>query len=105
MKNQETRIKRLEIAVIALAVAFIVSICVSIFAYMQIATLSSKLPSYHELKEDVKILKGAYDVTKEKVPVVKKAVVDSYEYTKDKASDLMIYIKGGDNAKQEEDGK
>ncbi len=94
MKNQETRIKRLEIAVVALLVAFVVSICVSIFAYMQIATLSSKLPSYHELKEDVKVLKGAYEVTKEKAPVVKKAVVDSYEYTKDKAGDLVDYFKG-----------
>lgn len=94
MKNQEARIKRLEIAVIALSVAFVVSICVSIFAYMQIAALSSKLPSYHELKEDVKILKGAYEVTKEKAPVVKKAIVDSYEYTKDKAEGLVDYFKG-----------
>lgn len=94
MKNQETRIKRLEIAVIALAVAFVVSICVSIYGFMQIAALSNKLPSYHELKEDVKILKGAYDVTKKKAPIVKKAVVDSYEYTKDKAGDLVDYFKG-----------
>lgn len=101
MKNQETRIKRLEMGVIALSVAFVVSICVSIYGFLQIAALSSKLPSYHELKEDVKILKGAYDVTKEKAPVVKKAIVDSYEYTKDKASDLMIYIKGEEKTKQD----
>lgn len=94
MKNQETRIKRLEIAVIALSVSFVISICVSIFAYMQIATLSSKLPSYHELKEDVKILKGAYEVTKKKVPVVKEAIVDGYEYTKNKTGDLIDYFKG-----------
>lgn len=97
MNNQEKRIKRLEIGVIALAVAFVFSICMSIFAYMQIATLSSKLPSYHELKEDVKIIKGAYEVAKEKTPVVKKAVVDSYEYTKDKAGDLVDYFKGDKN--------
>lgn len=94
MNNQEKRIKRLEIGVIALAVAFIFSIGLSIFAYMQIAALSSKLPSYHELKEDIKVIKGAYEVTKEKAPVVKKAVVDSYEYTKDKAGDLVNYFKG-----------
>lgn len=94
MNNQEKRIKRLEIAVVALAFAFVVSIFISIFAYMQIAALSSKLPSYHELKEDVKIIKSAYEVTKDKAPVVKKAVVDSYEYTKDKAGDLVDYFKG-----------
>ena len=43
--------------------------------------------------------KGAYEVTKERAPVVKKAVVDSYEYTKDKAGDLVNYFKGEKNGK------
>lgn len=93
MKTPEQRIKRLEIAVIALSVAFIVSIFVSILAYLQILALSSKIPDYKEIKEDIKVIKQTYEVAKEKAPAVKKVVVDSYEYTKDKADDLVNYFK------------
>lgn len=99
MKTPEQRIKRLEIAVIALSVAFIVSIFVSILAYLQILALSSKIPDYKEIKEDIKVIKQTYEVAKEKAPVVKKAVVDSYEYTKDKAGDLVDYFKGDSDGK------
>lgn len=71
----------------------------SILAYLQILALSSKIPDYKEIKEDIKVIKQTYEVAKEKAPVVKKAVVDSYEYTKDKAGDLVDYFKGDSDGK------
>jgi hypothetical protein len=98
-KTPEQRIKRLEVAVIALSVAFFASLLISFLAYMQILTFSSKIPDYKEIKEDIKTLKGAYDVAKDKAPVVKEAVVNSYEYTKEKAGDLVDYFKGDKDGK------
>jgi hypothetical protein len=91
MKNLEVRVRRLEIAVIALALAFVLSICVSAYGFLQITALSNKIPDYKELKSDIKMIKK---LSKDLAPVVKNKVVDGYKYTKDKASDIVDYFKG-----------
>jgi hypothetical protein len=57
--------------------------------------LSNKIPSYTEVKEDIKFLKGAYLVTEKKVDSlhITDKVVKGYDYTVDKASDLVGYLK------------
>ena len=91
----EKRLKRLEIAVVVLSILFVFSIFVSIYAVSQITMLSNKIPSYTEVKEDIKFLKGAYLVTEKKVDSlhIKDKVVKGYDYTVDKASDLVHYLK------------
>lgn len=79
--NQELRIKKLERSVRGLRIAFFLSIVISIIAFYQITVLASKVPSYSELKEDVKTLKKVVDAA----PVVKEKAVQGYNYTKDKA--------------------
>jgi predicted PurR-regulated permease PerM len=79
MKNQESKIKRLEIAVISLSILFVLSIFVSMYGFYQIKSLSDKIPSYKEIKEDIKFIKNNYPRTKEKI-------VAGYEYTKEKTS-------------------
>lgn len=91
----EKKIRRLEIAVVVLSILFVFSIFVSIYAVSQITMLSNKIPSYTEVKEDIKFLKGAYLVTEKKVDSlhIKDKVVKGYDYTVDKASDLVDYLK------------
>lgn len=91
----EKKIKRLEIAVVILSILFVFSIFVSIYAVSQITMLSNKIPSYSEVKEDIKFLKGAYEVTANKADSLhlKEKVVKGYDYTVDKASDLVDYLK------------
>jgi hypothetical protein len=95
----EKRVKRLEITVVALIIMLFISISISIYGVLQVAALTSKIPSYKEIKEDVKILKDVYVVTKEKAPVVKDAIVDSYEYTKGKTNDVINYFKADKDEK------
>lgn len=92
-QNQEQRIKRLETAVRILTVLFILSIGFSIYAFYQITAVTSKIPSYSELKEDVKSIRKLYDKSVDAVPVVKEKVSDGYNYTKDKVSDGYDYTK------------
>ena len=91
----EKKIKRLEIAVVVLSILFVFSIFVSIYAVSQITMLANKIPDYKEVKEDIKFLKGAYDVTSEKADSlhVKEKVVKGYDYTVEKAGDLIDYLK------------
>lgn len=92
-ENQEQRIKRLERAVRGLTIAFILSIGFSIFAFYQITAITSKIPSYHELKEDVQSIKKLYDNSVEAMPKVGKKIGDGYDYTKEKVSDGYDYTK------------
>lgn len=123
MENQEKRIKRLENAVRGLTIAFILSIGFSIYAFYQITAITSSIPSYRELKEDVKSLSKIYDKSVEAVPVVKETVngakdkvvdgynyttekvSDGYDYTKEKANDVIDYFSGDDDASKEKDQK
>jgi predicted PurR-regulated permease PerM len=93
----EKRIKRLEIAVIILSILFIISVTVSIYSAIQIRTVASKVPSYKEIKEDIKALNNLYKISEVKVPkaynYTKEKAVEGYDYTKEKASELMNYFK------------
>ena len=99
MKTPENRIKRLEISVITLSIMLVFSLSISIYGTLQIMALSSKIPSYKEIKEDIKLVKNAYEFSKSKAPIVKNAVVDSYEYTKEKANGVIDYFKKDKNDK------
>lgn len=119
MENQERRIKRLENAVRGLTIAFILSVGFSIYAFYQITAITSSIPSYKELKEDVKSLSKIYDKSVEAVPVVKETVngakdkvvdgynyttekvSEGYDYTKEKASDVIDYFSGDDAASKD----
>lgn len=91
----EKKIRRLEIAVIALAFMFVISLCVSIYAATQITILSSKIPNYKEIKEDIKLLNDVYHVTAVKADSlhVKEKVIKGYDYTVDKAGELVEFLK------------
>jgi hypothetical protein len=122
-ENQEQRIKRLENAVRALTVFLILSIGFSVFAYYQITSITSKIPSYQELKEDVKSISELYDKSVEAVPVVKEKVEytkdkvvdgynytkekvsDGYDYTKEKANDVIDYFSGDEDKPKEQAAK
>ena len=91
----EKRIKRLEIAVITLSIMFVVSIFVSIYAVSQIKLVAAKIPDYKEIKEDLKTLKSVYvyGATKVDSMHVKEKAIKAYDYTVDKASDFVNYLK------------
>lgn len=118
MENQEHRIKRLENAVRGLTIVLILSIGFSIYAFYQITAITSSIPSYKELKEDVKSLSKIYDRSVEAVPVVKETVngakdkvvdgynyttekvSEGYDYTKEKANDVIDYFSGDGDSKE-----
>lgn len=120
MENQERRIKRLENAVRGLTIVLILSIGFSIYAFYQITAITSSIPSYRELKEDIKSLSKIYDKSVEAVPVVKETVnntkdkvvdgynytsekvSEGYDYTKEKANDVIDYFSGDDASKDPE---
>ena len=91
----EKRIKRLEMAVITLAIMFGISLFISFVAVCQIKMLSDKVPDYKEIKEDLKFVKSAYIYSATKVDSmhVKEKAVKAYDYTVDKASDFVNYLK------------
>lgn len=91
----DRKTRPLKIAVVVLSILFVFSIFVSIYAVSQITMLSNKIPSYTEVKEDIKFLKGAYLVTEKKVDSlhITDKVVKGYDYTVDKAGDLVNYLK------------
>lgn len=93
VENQEKRIKRLENAVRGLTIAFILSIAFSVYAFYQITAITSSIPSYHELKEDIKSIKNAVPVIKEKVDYTTEKVADGYNYTREKVSEGYDYTK------------
>lgn len=116
VENQERRIKRLENAVRGLTIAFILSIGFSVYAFYQITAITSSIPSYHELKEDIKSIKNAVPLVKEKVDYTTEKVADGYSYTKEKvsegynytkekANDVIDYFSGDDDASKEKDPK
>lgn len=87
--NLEKRIKRLEKQVLALFIALIVTSLSAIYCAIQIksiATTVSQIPSYHEIKEDIKTLNKLYQVSEKKIP-------EAYDYTKDKATKAYDYSK------------
>ena len=113
MENQERRIKRLENAVRGLTIVLILSIGFSIYAFYQITAITSSIPSYQELKEDIKSIKNADPVIKEKVDYTTEKVADGYnytrekvsegyDYTKEKANDVIDYFSGDDASKDPE---
>lgn len=91
------RIKRLEIAVIVLCFLFVVSVSTSIWSAMQIRTMASSLPSYKELKEDIKTLNAVYKISVDKAPKVynytKAKTIQGYEYGKEKTNALIDFFK------------
>lgn len=91
----EKRIKRLEIAVIILTILFVLSIFISIYTVSQITMLSNKIPSYKEIKEDIKFIKSAYVVSESKVKEmhIQEKLTKGYNYTTEKTSQLVGYIK------------
>ena len=91
----EKRIKRLEIAVIVLTIVFVLSIFVSIYTVSQITMLSNKTPSYKEVKEDIKFIKTAYVISESKVREmhIQENLTKGYNYTTEKTSQLVDYIK------------
>lgn len=97
MDNTAKQIKRLWTAVIILSILFITSIGVSIYSAFQIKSVASKIPSYTEIKNDIKTLNNLYKVSEAQVPKVynytKEKAVEGYEYTKDKAGQLVDFIK------------
>jgi len=97
MNNTEKQIKRLWIAVIVLSILFVTSIGVSIYSAFQIRSVASKIPSYTEIKNDIKTLNNLYKVSEVQVPkaynYTKEKAVAGYEYTKEKTSQLFEYIK------------
>jgi predicted PurR-regulated permease PerM len=112
MENQERRIKRLENAVRGLTIVLILSIGFSIYAFYQITAITSSIPSYRELKEDIKSIKNAAPVIKEKVDYTTEKVADGYnytkekvsegyDYTKEKANDVIDYFSGDDDASKD----
>lgn len=112
VENQEKRIKRLENAVTGLTIAFILSFGFSVYAYYQITSLTNKIPSYQELKKDVKSISKLYDKSMKAVPVVKEKVdyttdkiVDGYNYTREKANDVIDYFSGDDDTSKKPESK
>jgi len=97
MENTAKQIKRLWIAVIVLSFLFVTSIGVSIYSAMQIRTVASKIPSYHEIKEDIKTLNNLYKVSEVQVPkaynYTKEKTSQAYKYSKEKASQLVEYFE------------
>lgn len=91
----EKRLKRLEIAVVVLSILFVLSIFVSIYAVSQITMLSNKIPSYTEIKNDIKYIKAAYVVSEAKVKEmhVQETVSKAYNYTSEKTGALVDYLK------------
>lgn len=100
----ERKVKRLQIAVVALGILFVLSICVSIYSAMQIRMVANNLPSYKEIKEDIKTLNSiycvskvevpkAYNYTKEKANVAKEKINVAYEYSKEKTNSIISYFK------------
>lgn len=91
----EKRLKRLEIAVVILSILFVLSIFVSIYAVGQITMLANKIPSYTEVKEDIKYIKAAYIVSEAKVKEmhVQETVSKAYNYTSEKTGALVDYLK------------
>lgn len=97
MDNTAKQIKRLWTAVIILSILFITSIGVSIYSVFQIKSVASKIPSYTEIKNDIKALNNLYKVSEVQVPkaynYTKEKAVEGYEYTKEKAGQLVDFIK------------
>ena len=93
----EKRIKRLEIMVVILSILFVTSIGVSIYSAFQIRSVASKIPSYTEIKNDIKTLNNLYKVSEVQVPkaynYTKEKTVQAYEYSKEKTGQLINFIK------------
>lgn len=80
------RIQRLEIAVVMLSVLFVILIITTFYVSAQVKAVSDKIPSYNEIKEDIKTLNKIYKVSEVEVP-------KAYNYTKGKTLELFEYIK------------
>ena len=97
LNEMEKRIKRLERAVITLSVLFVISVFASIYSAIQIRSVADKIPSYQEIKEDIKTLNKIYKVSEVQVPkaynYTKEKAVQSYTYTKEKTNELIKYVK------------
>lgn len=91
------RIRRLEIAVVILSIMFLGTLGMSVYCAVQMEALVAKVPSYHEIKEDIKTLNKMYKVSEVQVPkaykYTKEKVSVGYDYTKEKTSELVNYIK------------
>lgn len=72
-----SRIRRLEIAVVILSIMFLGTLGMSVYCAVQMEALVAKVPSYHEIKEDIKTLNKMYKVSEVQVP-------KAYNYTKEK---------------------
>lgn len=97
MDNTAKQIKRLWIAVIILSFLFFISVTASIYSAIQIKSVASKIPSYTEIKNDIKALNNLYKVSEVQVPkaynYTKEKAVEGYKYTKEKTTQLINYIK------------
>ena len=95
-KHNEYRIKRLEITVVILAVLLLVSVFATVYSAIQIRTVASSIPSYKEIKEDIKTLNNIYKVSEVKIPkaykYTKEKASQGYDYTKEKATELIDYF-------------
>jgi hypothetical protein len=95
--HNEKRIKRLEIAVVILSVLLLITSTAAVYSAIQIRTVASSIPSYKEIKEDIKTLNALYKVSEEKLPkaynYTKDKTVKAYDYTKEKTNELIQYLK------------
>jgi type IV secretory pathway TrbF-like protein len=100
----EKKIRRLEIAVIVLSVLFVVSIFVSVYSVSQITMLANKIPDYKEVKADIKLLNDIYQVSSVKADSlhVKDNVIKGYDYTVDKASEFIGFLKKKKNERHKD---
>jgi len=92
----QKRVKRLEITVIILSVALIMSLCGIWYSAIQIKSIGSKIPSYQEIKQDIQTLNNLYKISEQKVPqaydYTKDKVGKAYDYSKDKVKELTNFI-------------
>lgn len=93
----EKRLRRLEIAVITLGLMLVVTFSVSVYCAIQMETLVAKVPSYTEIKEDIKTLNKMYKISEDKLPkaynYTKEKVGNGYDTLVVKGSHLIEYLK------------
>jgi predicted PurR-regulated permease PerM len=90
----EKRIKRLETAVIALALMLIATIVLAGVAATELSAINRKLPDYQELKHDVQSLKTVYDVVENKIDSteIHQTLSTAYDSTLSKTNKAIEYL-------------
>lgn len=100
LQKLQKQVKRLQIFVGILFFLFLTSVGFTIYGTMQIRTVASvvdKIPSYKEVREDIKTLKGLINISEKKVPeaynFTKKKAIQGLQYSKEKAEQGYQYSK------------